>query len=91
MNREQVLNRLREFVNENFLYMRPDFELKNDASLLGSGIIDSMGVMEMLAFLEDEFGVVVDEADVVEETIGTLDAIATYVMARQPATEPQTA
>ena len=81
MTRDEALSRLRSFVEDNFLYMRPDFELENDQSLLGQGIVDSMGVMEMLQFLEDEFGVRVPEEDVTEEKIGTLGDIADYVVA----------
>lgn len=83
MERAKVLSRLRSFVEDNFLYMRPDFDLENDQSLLGQGIVDSMGVMEMLQFLEDEFDVRVPEEDVTEEQIGTLNAIADYVVAHQ--------
>ena len=83
--REQILARLREFVTENFLYMRPDFVLGDGDSLLGRGIVDSMGVMEMVQFLEDEFGVTVEDTDITEEQIGTLGAIASYVVARRAA------
>lgn len=80
MTRDEVVSRLREFVRENFLYMRPDLELENDASLMGEGIVDSMGVAEMLYFLEEEFGVVVADEDVTEENLGTISAIAGYVL-----------
>ncbi len=94
MSRDEILRRLRAFVDDNFLYMRPDFELRNDASLMGNGVVDSMGVMEMIAFLEEEFGVVVDDGDVTEENLGTLDAITAYVIAHAPVVmeeTPQTA
>ena len=84
MQRSEVLDRLRAFIADNFLYMRPDFQLGDDDSLMGKGVVDSMGVMEMLEFLSAEFGVVVDENDVTHEKIGTLNAIATYVLAHQP-------
>lgn len=80
MNREEVLARLRAFVEENFLYMRPNFELGLDDSLMGNGVVDSMGVMEMIQFLEDDFGIVVNDADITEENIGTLNAISNYVL-----------
>lgn len=83
MNTEQIVGRVREFVNETFLYMRPDFELGADDSLMGTGVVDSMGVMEMIAFLEEEFGVAVEDEDVTEANLGTLNAIANYVSARQ--------
>lgn len=83
MNRADILARVRSFVDENFLYMRPDFQLGEDDSLMGNGIVDSMGVMEMIEFLESEFGVVVDDTEITEANIGTLGAIATYVMSHR--------
>lgn len=90
MQRDQVVARIRAFVNENFLYMRPDFELADDDSLMGTGVVDSMGVMEMIEFIESEFGVTVGDADITEENLGSIDAIASYVIARG-AGERQTA
>lgn len=81
MNKDEVLARLRGFIEENFLYMRPDFELGLDDTLMGNGVVDSMGVMELIQFLEDAFGIVVEDEDITEENIGTLNAIADYVLA----------
>lgn len=91
MSREEVLSRVRGFIEENFLYMRPDFELADDASLMGSGIVDSMGVMEVIHFLEDDFGVEIADEDITEANIGTVAAIASYVVARRGAADPQIA
>ena len=85
MNKNQIVSRVRNFVEENFLYMRPDLELANDESLMGKGVVDSMGVMEMIEFLEEEFGVVVDDDDITEENLGTVDRIAEYVVAHRAA------
>lgn len=82
VDKSQILTRLRAFVEENFLYMRPDFELKNDQSLMENGVVDSMGVMEMIQFLEEEFGVEVDDSEITEENLGSLDAIAGFVLKR---------
>lgn len=91
MTRDEILSRLRSFVQDNFLYMRPDFELRDDQSLMGQGIVDSMGVMEMLQFLEEEFGVRVPEEDVTEDKIGTLSDIADYVVANRTGEDRQIA
>ena len=85
MDKNQVLARVRAFVNENFMYMRPDFALADDASLMGNGIVDSMGVMEMVEFLESEFGVTVNDSEITEENLGSLDAISRYVTANRAA------
>jgi acyl carrier protein len=89
VDKAQILTRLRGFIEENFLYMRPDFELKNDQSLMGNGIVDSMGVMEMIQFLEEEFGVEVEDTEITEENLGSLDAIAGFVLERGSGEERQ--
>ncbi|HEY3279525.1 MAG TPA: acyl carrier protein [Gemmatimonadales bacterium] len=78
----EILERTRAYVRENFLYMRPDFPLGDGDRLLAKGIVDSMGVAELLGFLEAEFGVMVTDEDITEEHLGTLNAIARYVAPR---------
>jgi acyl carrier protein len=75
-----VSAKIRAYIVDNFLYTRPDFELGDDDALLGSGIIDSMGVMEVIMFLEEAFGVKVHDEDITEENLGTVRAIASYVV-----------
>ena len=88
MDRQNILARLRAFVDENFLYMRPDFTLGDDDSLMGNGIVDSMGAMEMIEFVESEFGVVIADEHITEEHIGTLNLIASYIAARSGSGQP---
>lgn len=82
MTRDEIVSRVKGFIQETFLYMRPDFELRGDNSLLGTGVIDSMGMMEMIDFVQQEFSIEVGDADITEENLGTLDAIADYVSSR---------
>lgn len=91
MKPEDIVKRLRLFLEENFLYMRGDFDLKNDTSLVRSGIIDSMGVVELLFFIEEKFGVQVADEDVTEENLGTINAVAGYIMRHRMADERQSA
>ena len=85
MTAAHVIERTRAYITENFLYMRRDFRLDDNDSLLGSGIIDSMGVMEVIAFLETEFGVEVGDDDVTEENLGSIRAISKYIVTRTAA------
>jgi acyl carrier protein len=82
MTREAVIERTRSYINENFLYMRRDVVLADDDSLLENGIVDSMGVMELVAFLHGEFGVDIEDEDITEENLGSLQAIGRYVSAK---------
>ena len=75
----EVVDRTREWVREHFLYMRPDWRLGADDPLLSNGVIDSIGVVELVAFLSDEFGVTIAEAELTEQNLGTLRDIAVFV------------
>jgi len=79
MDQAAILARTRAYVQETFLYMRPGFTLGDQDRLLERGVIDSMGVMELLAFLRSEFGVAVADDDITESNLGTLADIARYV------------
>ncbi len=81
----QIRARVRLFLDENFLYMRPNFELSDDDRLLERGVVDSMGVAEMVTFLEDEFGVTTSDEDITEANLGSLNAIGRFVSRKRSA------
>jgi len=70
---------IRGFIVENFLMGEDDGELDNDGSLLEQGIIDSTGVLEVVAFVEETFNFEVDDSDVVPENFDTVNCLASYV------------
>lgn len=88
---QTLVQKVRTYIEDNFLYMRADVELENDDRLLEAGIVDSMGVMEIIAFLEDEFDVMVADEEITEENLGTVNAIARYAMANGAAARAQVA
>jgi acyl carrier protein len=80
----RIKTRLRAFVQENFLYAMPNFELRDDDLLMERGVVDSMGVAEMIAFVESEFGVFLSDDEITEANFGSLSAIVRFVSSRQP-------
>lgn len=78
-----IVNRVREYVKATFLYTRADAELGDDDALIGAGIIDSMGVMELIEFLEAEFGIAIRDEEITEENLGTLATISVFVEAKR--------
>ena len=82
---QAVLVRVRAFLQENFLYLRPaDFQLHDDDRLLEHGVIDSMGVVELISFLEDGFGIRISEEEISEANLGSLRAIGEFVAGKLP-------
>ena len=84
LDHSAIREKLRAFVQEQFLYMKPDFQLNDDDLLLKKGVVDSMGVMEVLSFLDEEFGVDVPATDLTEANLGSISAIARYIAAAIP-------
>ena len=74
----KVVERTRRFIRESFLV--DDFS--DEQSFLETGLIDSLGVAQLVAFVEAEFGVKVGEADLVPENFDSVARISAFVQAR---------
>jgi acyl carrier protein len=83
MTEKEILEQTRGFMNESFLYMRPGFVLGDDDKLMEKGVIDSMGVLELMEFLQTSFGVAFADDDITEDNLGTLSSIARFVSAKR--------
>jgi acyl carrier protein len=73
-----TLDRVRTFVTTNF-YVPDPASLKDDASLIDAGIVDSTGVMEIVQFIETELGVKVADTEIVPENVDSVARIAAFV------------
>ena len=71
--------RVRRFIEENFLFRSDVSALSDDASLLEGGIMDSTGILELVAFLESEFPISMSDAEIVPENLDSIASIAAYV------------
>jgi len=74
----QVREQLKHFVIENFLFGREN-GLKDDDSFLDNGIIDSTGVLELITFVEETFGIRVQDADLVPDNLDSIEKVTNYV------------
>lgn len=71
--------RVRHYILENLLFSDDGSELPNDASLLDRGIIDSTGVLEVVMFLEEAFGIRVKASEMLPENFDSVDNIVRFV------------
>jgi len=75
-------DRIRKFIVSNF-YVAGGTQLHDDTSLLEEGIIDSTGVLEVLAFVEKEFGIKAADEEIVPENFDGIGRIAAFVEAKR--------
>jgi acyl carrier protein len=74
-----IEQKIRQFITDNFLFREDRASLTDAESLLEAGVIDSTGVLELIAFLESEFGLAVDDAEIVPENLDSISRIVGYV------------
>lgn len=69
---------IREFITTNFYVAEPG-ALDDEASLLDAGIVDSTGVLEVVSFIEEQFGVQVQDEEMLPENLDSIGKIARYI------------
>lgn len=72
-------DKIRKFIIENFLFGQDDGGLTDNDSFLEKGIIDSTGVLELVAFVEETFGIKVEDNELVPENLDSVNNLITFV------------
>ncbi len=70
---------IRDFIEMSFLFREGRQALSDGESLLGAGLIDSTGILELVSFLEGEFGIAILDEEIVPENLDSVQQIAKYV------------
>ncbi len=82
---DDVKTSVQEFITENFLLRGEVQSLSQADSLLETGLIDSMGILELVAFLESRFSIKVADEELVPENMDTIGRIVGYVKRKRAA------
>ncbi len=81
--------RIREFVLSELLWEGPPDELRDDTSLLESGVLDSLGIAKLTAFIESEFGLQLAPDEILPRNFETIGVVADFVDAKRSAEPPR--
>jgi acyl carrier protein len=73
---------LRQFVTDNFLFGKAATGFTDHDSFLERGIIDSTGVMELVAFLEQRYGIKLQDKDLIPDNLDSINGLARFVSGR---------
>ena len=79
---EEIINILASHIAANILH-QPNRVLKADQPLLSSGIVDSFSLVDLALYVEDTFGVHLDDSELNKETFDTLAELAALIQSRQ--------
>lgn len=59
--------------------------ISEQEDLLSEGILDSLGILQLVAYIDDTFGIEIPDRDVVYENFYSVDALNTYLQQYKPA------
>ena len=75
----QIEPQIRQYLAENFLFSDNGYKLADEASFLEEGVVDSTGVLELVMFVEETFGITVQDEEIVPQNFDSVSQLAAYV------------
>ena len=80
----QIEGEIRQFVIDNFLFGQEDVQLENDDSFMERGIVDSTGVLELVAFLEKKYQIKVEGKDLIPDNLDSITNLRRFIGNKLP-------
>ncbi len=75
----QINTVVRKFIIENFLFGSSENGLEDSDSFLEKGIIDSTGILELIAYLEEKYGIEIKDEEIVPENLDCIKSIVNFI------------
>ena len=74
-----VKEMVRKYIAENILFSNKGYPYQDSTSFLDNGIVDSMNVMELVMFVEENFHFKVKDEDIVPDNFDSVECLANYI------------
>jgi acyl carrier protein len=71
--------KVRQFILEDIMSSSPDDNLKDDSSFLGMGIIDSTGILELVAFLEETCHIKIEDEELIPGNLDSVNQLVAFI------------
>ncbi len=80
---DPVEEKISRYIADNILFSKNGYPHSLDASFLENGIIDSMNVLELVMFVEENYGLKVADEDIVPDNFDSVALLAQYIRRKQ--------
>jgi acyl carrier protein len=80
--KNDIISKIETYLKDEVL-QQPDRAIAADEALISSGLIDSFSLVDVALFVEDTYGVTIDDTELNADTFDTLDALADLIIERQ--------
>ena len=88
MHSTDIQPEIYDFVLENFLFGKAD-GLSSDDSLVGKGVIDSTGVLELVSFIQQRFGIRMEDQEVIPDNLDSIAKLVAFVTRKRSESEQE--
>lgn len=82
---QDIKTKVRAYIMDNFIMGGGAAAFKDNDSFMAKHVIDSTGFLELVTFLEESYGITVEDDEMVPENLDSLDNIDAYVRRKSPA------
>jgi acyl carrier protein len=79
----EIATNIRTYIAQNILFSGDDYPYPDEASFLDEGIVDSMNVLELVSFVEDQYGIKVADSDIVPDNFDSVSKLAEFVQVKK--------
>jgi acyl carrier protein len=76
---EEISQKIRNFMFENFMYGYDENEFSDDSSFLELGILDSSGILELVVFIENEFEMEVADTEIMPDNLDSVNCVSRFI------------
>jgi len=83
LEKDIVPEKIRNFIARNFLFTDQGFDYPDETSFLKEGIIDSLGIIELVSFVEKEFGISVADQELLPSNFDSVARLTAYISAKK--------
>ena len=74
-----IKQQLRKHIIDNFLFGDTDVEFKDSDSFMENGIIDSTGILEVIAYIEENFNIKIEDNEIIPENLDSISNIVNFI------------
>ena len=87
MGRNEMISLIRNYLFETFLLGFNENEFSNDKSFYEAGVFDSIGILEIVTYIENVFDIRFEEDEIIPESISTINNIVDFIMKKHETNE----
>jgi acyl carrier protein len=75
----EIKDKIKTYIAQNLLFRDDGYQYPDDTSFLEEGIVDSQGVMELVLFVEEQFGITVEDNEIIPDNFDSVSLLTDYV------------